>query len=243
MLPSLAVVIPMANERATAVLLLREVVAQISCLARFEVFVVFDRACTDGTLDVVRDYAKDQPAIRVIWAPENRSLVDAYVRGYGEALATSADWILEFDAGYSHSPIEIPRFIEAMKNGYDCAFGSRFCAGGRMVSPSWKRYMASRGGTILTNLLIGTRLQDMTSGFQMFRREALERILANGLRSRGPFFQTEMKVYARQMNVIEIPICYRPTSSSHHERAFSDALAMLLKLFGDRLRGTLAPQS
>ena len=240
MLRSLAVVIPMANESASAVPLLREVVAQISCVARFEVLVVFDRACRDDTINLVRDFAQKQPAIRVIWAPENRSVVDAYVRGYWEALATGADWILEFDAGYSHSPLDIPRFIEAMENGYDCAFGSRFCAGGEMVSPSWKRYVASRGGTILTNLLIGTRLHDMTSGFQIFRREALHRILAGGLRSRGPFFQTEMKVYARGMKVFEIPIRYRPTSNSHHERAFADAFTVLFRLFGDRLRGKLA---
>lgn len=237
---SLAVVIPMANEKASAVPLLREVVAQIACMAWFDVFVVFDRTCTDGTIDHVRDLAKDEPAIKVIWAPENRSLVDAYLRGYQAALASGAAWILEFDAGYSHLPAEIPAFLAAMTHGYDCALGSRFCAGGQMVGASWNRYLASRGGTLLTNLLIGTHLHDMTSGFQMFRREALERILANGLRSRGPFFQTEMKVYARDMQVAEIPIHYKPGSQLLRDGALVDAFAMLMRLFGDRLRGRLA---
>src|SRR5262249_1818511 len=96
----------------------------------------------------------------------------------------------------------------------DCIFGSRFCKGGQMLGGSWRRYLVSRGGSAVTNLLIGTRLSDMTSGFQMFRRDALARILSIGLRSRGPFFQTEMKVYARVANIVEIPITYRPTESA-----------------------------
>jgi dolichol-phosphate mannosyltransferase len=237
---SLAVVTPMANERDSAVRFLRELIAQISCFRRFEVFVIFDRASTDGTIDLVRSYAREQPAVRVIWAAENRGVVDAYLRGYSEAIASGADWILEIDAGFSHSPAEIPKFITAMEQGPDCIYGSRFCSGGRILNSHWKRLAASRGGTILTNLLIGTRLHDMTSGYQMFRRDALEKILANGLRSRGPFFQTEMKIYSRGLKVCEIPISYQPTSGPLSSQALRDALFVLLTLFGDRVRGRLA---
>jgi dolichol-phosphate mannosyltransferase len=240
---SLAVVTPMANERDSAVEFLRELIAHVSCFRRFEVFVIFDRASTDGTIDLVRAYAREQPAVRVIWAAENRGVVDAYLRGYSEAIASGADWILEIDAGFSHSPAEIPKFIAAIEQGYDCIYGSRFCSGGRMLNPPWKRLAASRGGTILTNLLIGTRLYDMTSGYQMFRRAALEKILANGLRSRGPFFQTEMKIYSRTMKICEIPISYRPTSGPLSNQALGDALFVLLTLFGDRVRGRLASAS
>lgn len=236
---SVAIVTPMANERASAIEFLRELVPQAARFRSHRIFVIFDHACTDATIDLVRDFARIEPSVQVVWAPGNRCVVDAYVRGYREAIASSADWILEIDGGTSHSPSEMSRFAEAMMQGFDCVFGSRFCPGGKMIDASWKRSLASRGGTILTNALIGTRLNDMTSGFQMFRREALESILRDELRSRGPFFQTEMKIRARNMRVVEVPITYRTTERSIANAVLFEALGILLCLFGDRLRDRL----
>jgi len=98
----------------------------------------------------------------------------------------------------------------------------------------------SKGGTLLTNALIGTRLKDMTSGFQMFRHSALAAILDNGLKSRGPFFQTEMKIYARNLKICEVPITYAAPPRGVRQGSISDALSVLLTLFIDRVRGKLA---
>lgn len=237
---SLAVVVPMANERASAAAFLAELVAELSGWRQLAIFVVFDHACRDGTIDIVRGVAAGCPAIRIVWAPENRSVVDAYCRGYREAIGSGADWILEMDAGFSHAPGEVQRLLAALAAGGDCAFGSRFGAGGRAMGMPWRRSLVSRGGTALTNLLLGTRQRDMTSGFQLFTREALSRILAQGLRSRGPFFQTEMKVYARRLRWQEVPITYRPTASAVRAGAIRDAFSVLLRLFLARLAGRLA---
>jgi len=231
----------MANEHDSVAAFLTDLINKIDRLNRVEIFTVFDTVSKDGTIDIVRQLAQREPRIKIVWAPENRSVVDAYVRGYREALASGADWILEIDAGYSHSPAEISHFIRCMEDGYDCVFGSRFCAGGKMLGSGWLRYLTSKGGTLLTNFLIGTRLKDMTSGFQMFRREALDQILSNGLRSRGPFFQTEMKIYSRFMNTCEIPIRYRATSNEIRQGSIVDALNMLMILFFERIKGTLPP--
>ena len=238
---SLAVVVPMANESATAAQFLRGLLDQLDQLSQLVVFVVLDNASNDGTLEIVTEFASREPRVNVVWAPENRSVVDAYMRGYREALASNSDLILEIDAGFSHSPKEISGFLQAMADGYDCAFGSRFVEGATMINSGWARYLTSKGGTIVTNLLIGTRLHDMTSGFQMFRRDALEMILANGIRSRGPFFQTEMKIYARHMRICEIPISYHTTESMVRQSSISDAFSVLWELFVLRMKGTLAP--
>lgn len=236
---SLAIVIPIANERDSAIEFIHKVIEQVADFKQLAVLTIFDRVCTDGTIDLVRELAKTEPRLKVIWSPENRSVVDAYMRGYREAIAGGADLILEMDAGFSHLPEDISKFLNAMDDGYDCAFGSRFCPGGKIVRPILRRYMTSKGGTLLTNFLIGTRLYDMTSGFQIFRREVLAAILANGIRSRGPFFQTEMKIYARKMKVREIPISYRMTRSAARRESIKDALKVLFALFFDRVRGKL----
>ncbi|MFN2508701.1 MAG: glycosyltransferase [Chthoniobacterales bacterium] len=234
---SLAIVCPMANEGQKAVAFVDAVLAQCQGFREKTFLVVLDRANKDNTLDLMNEHAKSTPELKVIWAPENRGPVDAYVRGYKEALALDADWILEIDAGFSHQPSDIPVLFEKMKEGYDCVFGSRFCPGGSISDSSKKRYWISWGGTFLTNLLLGTRLRDMTSGFQLFTREALQMIVDRGIQSRGPFFQTEMKTYVRRLKVAEAPIHYRAASHNVGSKQIKDAFKNLWRLFTLRLAG------
>ena len=235
----LGVACPMANEGEAAVTFARAVLQRLDGFHDVRLFAVFDNVCCDGSLEAMRAYADSEPRLEVVWAPENQSVVDAYVRGYRAALDWGADWILEIDAGFSHQPDEIPQFFDAMENGYDCVFGSRFLAGGSILDANFERYLASRGGTILANLLLGTRQTDMTSGFELFTRETLERVLEHGIVSRAHFFQTEIKVFCRDLHFIELPIHYRLTNPRLAQSALNDALTQLWRLFLMRLRGRL----
>ena len=235
---SLAIVCPMANEGERAVDFVDAVLAQCQQFREKKFLVVLDRANKDNTLDLMDEHAKTTPDLKVIWAPENRGPVDAYVRGYKEALALNPDWILEIDAGFSHQPDDIPVLFKTMaEGGYDCVFGSRFVKGGSISDSSKKRYWISWGGTFLTNMLLGTKLHDMTSGFQLFTREALQEIVDRGIQSRGPFFQTEMKTYARKMKIAEAPIQYRAASHNVGSKQIKDAFSNLWRLFTMRLAG------
>lgn len=230
----------MANERSTAERFVADVLDQTRRFQLTRFFAILDNACRDGTVDVLRAYAQHEPRLTVVWAPENRSVVDAYVRGYREALATGFEWVLEIDAGYSHEPRDIAGFLSALESGeWDCIFGSRLCAGGRFEDTALNRRMLSMVGTRLTNMMLGTRLFDMTSGYQMFRRDALAYIVNRGIKSRGHFFQTEMKSRCRNMRVVEVPITYRSPSPSVKTSVIVDALSRLGALFFERVRGTL----
>ena len=229
----------MANEADTATRFVDSVLANCAALGRRKFLAIVDQASTDGTRRILDTQAATRQELAVIWAPENRGVVDAYVRGYREALKTDADWILEIDAGFSHQPSDIPSLLEKMRQGYDCVFGSRFCPGGSFVDRSFARYWISYGGTLVTNLFLGTKLTDMTSGFQLFTREALEIILRRGIQSRGPFFQTEMKAHSRDLNVVEVPIEYRSPTHVVGSAALGDAFVNLWRLFRARLAGSL----
>ncbi len=237
----LGIVTPMANERDAAERFIREVAAECEPFgfAKFTHFVVLDRVSRDGTLELLREKAVEWPWLKVVYAPENRSVVDAYMRGYREALAAGSDWILEIDAGFSHSPKDIPALFRAMSEGYDCVFGSRFCAGGHMIDAPFRRYLISRGGSLAANLLLGTELSDMTGGFELFTRSALETILARGIHSKGPFFQTEIKAFARKMKICEMPIQYSSPSHVVGSSALQDAFSGLRRLFRLRLQNAL----
>ena len=237
----LGIVCPMANERETAVRFITSLLRQCDAqdVAPVTLFVVIDRKSTDGTRDLLEALRQREPRLCIVWAPENRCVVDAYVRGYREAIAAGCDWILEIDAGYSHQPEDLPAFLEKMVEGYDCVFGSRFCEGGQVSETPWKRRVISQGGTLLANLLLGTRLRDMTSGYELFSRPVLQQVLARGIHSRGHFFQTEIKAYCRKFKVAEVPIHYRAASNSVNMRVLNDAFANLWRLFRLRLAGKL----
>jgi len=237
----LGIVCPMANEEDCAAEFVGQVLAQTARhgFKAVKFFAILDKKSTDGTRGILERLAQTSPALRVIWAPENRCVVDAYVRGYREALSAGADWILEIDAGFSHQPADISQFFDKMAEGYQCVFGSRFCHGGSMAETALSRRIISRGGTILSNLFLGTELADMTSGFELFTRDSLQHVLDRGIRSRGPFFQVEVKTYCRRFRITEVPIQYRAASHQVGKAALKDSFTSLWRLFRLRLQRSL----
>jgi dolichol-phosphate mannosyltransferase len=229
----------MANESQSAVDFVRQVLDFCGDFQQVQVFVVLDRISKDNTLDLLRNYAEVDPRLKPVWAPESRCVVDAYVRGYREAIASGCDWVLEIDAGFSHRPADLPAFFATMAQGYDCVFATRFAKGGKIEGSSFQRELVSRGGTLLTNLVLRTKLSDMTSGFQLFKREVLVDILAKGIFSRGPFFQTEMKAYCHKLNYTEIPITYSMASHSVGAGSIKESLTQLRRLYRLKQAGSL----
>jgi dolichol-phosphate mannosyltransferase len=75
-------------------------------------------------------------------------------------------------------------------------------------------------------------MRDMTSGFEMFSRHAMEQVLSSGVQSRANFFQTEIKYLLRDWRWIEVPINYRSTNSRVAAGSIREALGNLWKLRG-----------
>jgi dolichol-phosphate mannosyltransferase len=111
--------------------------------------------------------------------------------------------------------------------------------GGKFSDRPLSRYLISRWGSIITNLLLGTKLKDMTSGFEMFTASALRKILDKEIQSRGHFFQTEIKVHCRNFRIVEVPIHYRLPSQNVNSVVIMDAFSNLFRLFRKRIAGSL----
>jgi dolichol-phosphate mannosyltransferase len=204
----LAIVVPLANEAST----IDDFLCRVTCHLQHcdRVVCVLDHVSTDSTRERVERAAQSDPRIVPVWAPENRCVVDAYFRGYQAALEVGAAWILEMDGGLSHQPEEIPRFLQYLDGEFDYVVGCRFMIGGSHRGSLWRR-VVSWGGGVLANALLGTRMRDMTSGFEMFSRQAMTHVIAHGVRSRANFFQTEIKYLLRGWRWVEVPITYRST--------------------------------
>lgn len=225
--PKLGVVVPLANERATVDDLVTGVLRELG--ENDALYCVLDQKSRDGTRERVADWERREPRVQLVWAPECRSVVDAYFAGYRAALEAGSDWVLEMDGGASHRTDEIPRFLESMASGVDFAAGSRFVEGGSYRG-SRRRWALSRGGTLLANALLGTRMHDMTSGYECFTRRALEHVLERGVRARAHFFQTEIRYMLHTWRWAEVPISYRDPSPRVGSASVLEALRILWQL-------------
>jgi dolichol-phosphate mannosyltransferase len=226
----------MANESNEFKEFIEAITRVLDLLGSGKIYFVVDKVSKDNTLELCKNLSKKDKRFVTIWAPENKSVVDAYFRGYREAANNGHEFIIEMDAGLSHDPRAIPMFLRVLNEGNECAFGSRFISGGSIQDSSWKRSFLSKGGTILSNFLLGTKMRDMTSGFQGFHIEIVKKFLSYDLLSRAHFYQTELRYLLRKTRFIEVPIHYRSPSPSVSKKAIRNSFAVLFHYFFLRLR-------
>ena len=222
------IVMPVANEEET----MEKVVDMIMQLPYEGLYYypVIDDYSKDGTERILREKAQNDPRIKVIYHKESKGVISCYLEGYRQALNDGADRIIEMDGGMSHDPAQIHQFIEKLDEGYDCVWGSRFIKGGGISDLPLYRRILSSGGTILSTLVLGTKLQDMTSGYEAFQRHVLERLDLDKIMSTGHMYQTEVRFYCRKLNCIEVPIHYAGSSSGLNAGNVFEALDLLFKL-------------
>ncbi len=222
------IVMPVANEESTMGQILDEILELP--YDNLYIYPVVDSYSKDRTEEIIREKEKSCDKVKCIFYRESTGVISCYLEGFRQALADGAERILEMDGGGSHKPAEIPQFLEKMEEGYDCVWGSRFMEGGSMKEQPLYRRILSQGGTFLSNFVLGTRLKDMTSGFEGFQREVLESMNLDRFLSTGHMYQTEMRYYCRNLRTIEVPIHYVGTASSLKGSSVTEALKLLFQL-------------
>jgi dolichol-phosphate mannosyltransferase len=232
-----AIVVPMANEEQDFKPFIEMLNFVINELNPGNVYFVIDKASKDRTLELCQEVSAKDSRYVTVWAPENRNIVDAYVRGLRTAYEAGHDIIIEMDAGLSHDPRAIPMFLRVLNEGNDCAFGSRFINGGSMGDSPFKRRLLSKAGTVLSNLLLNTKLHDMTSGFQGFHRDVVKKIIGHDFKSTAHFYQTELRYLLRKHRTFEVPIHYQAPSPRVSSKAIKNAYQTLFYYFVQRITG------
>lgn len=235
MYKNFAVVIPMANEAADFEEFSILLKSTLDVINGGKVYFIVDNVSKDNTRQLCEDFSKENSRFELIYAPENKNVVDAYLKGYQVAYNNGHEIIIEMDAGLSHDPRAIPMFLRVLNEGNECAFGSRFINGGSICDSSFKRKMLSKVGTIVSNLLLGSNMYDMTSGFQGFHASVVKKFLDYNLKSKAHFYQTELRYLLRDTRFAEIPIHYRAPSPSVSKKAIINSIEVLIYYFKKRL--------
>jgi dolichol-phosphate mannosyltransferase len=150
------------------------------------------------------------------------------------ALAGDYEFVFEMDADFSHDPNDIPRFLEEIKNA-DLVVGSRYINGVRVLNWPIRRLLLSYGASVYTRIMTGLPVYDATGGYKCFRREVLNSINLDRVRSNGYAFQIEMnfKSWKKGFRVQELPITFldrRHGTSKMSKQIIYEALFMLFTL-------------
>ena len=229
-----AIVMPAANEQET----IENTLIRLTSLPidSFDIYVVVDAFSKDSTQSKIEHMAKVDPRIHLVFHHESTGVASCYLHGFEVALHNNADIIVEVDAGDSHPYEMIPQIISLLDGQYECVWGSRFIKGGKILGANAFRYVLSKGGTILANLILHTTLKDMTSGFEGFRASVLRRLDLNSFLSTGHMYQTEMRYYCSGFKSIEIPITYRLSSTTISHHSVLEALKLLTILKKNKVK-------
>jgi hypothetical protein len=237
--PTVSVVIPAKNEAQN----LPHVLAGLP--HGLHELILVDGDSTDGTVEVALEH---RPEIIVIGQTR---------RGKGNALAcgfarATGDFIVMLDADGSTDPAEIPRFVDALRQGADFAKGSRFMPGAGSSDISRMRQAGNYWLNRIVKLLYGTRYTDLCYGYNAFRRDCLDVI---GLDAGSPLgddppmmlwgdgFEVETLINVRiakaRLRVFEVPSFERNrVFGASNLNAMTDGLRVLRTIHIERTRGT-----
>jgi dolichol-phosphate mannosyltransferase len=219
----ISVVIPVVNECDNLRILLPRVRASLEREKLSYEIVVVDGNSIDGTRE-----AAEALGARVV-AERRRGFAGALETGFAEA---AGDYVLTLDADLSHDPDFFGKMWGARQRG-DIVVASRYTRGGVVYTSFIRRWTS-----FLLNLVLGRMLsipvRDMSSGFRLYRREALQELL---LDSTNFEVQQEIlvRVYARGFSMFEVPFVYFPRGAGRsHAKLISfglDIARSALKLY------------
>jgi dolichol-phosphate mannosyltransferase len=176
----------------------------------FRVLIV-DDGSPDGTGSIADGMAAEHDWLEVLHRMEKNGIGPAYLAGFRYALDRGAGYAMEMDSDFSHDPADLARLLAAARGEADLALGSRYVPGGGVSDWGLLRRFISEGGSTYARWVLGLQVRDLTGGFKCFRREVLEAIHFDSVRSRGYAFQVELTYRAVRagFRVVEVPIVFR----------------------------------
>ena len=200
------VIVPTYNERENVARLIDTVLAQDP---RLEVLVV-DDGSPDGTGEIVEGISQLNPRVHLLSRPRKLGLGTAYIAGFKWGLERKYACLFEMDADFSHDPSHLPEFLRAIE-GADLVLGSRY-RDGKVTIVNWpiNRLLLSYFANVYARFVTGLPVWDATGGFKCFRREVLESIKLDDVKSNGYAFQIEMsyRAWRKGFRITEIPIVF-----------------------------------
>ena len=176
----------------------------------FDLLIIDDNS-PDGTANIVKKLQTKFNNLYLIERPGKLGLGTAYIAGFKWALARGYSYIYEMDADFSHDPKDLMKLLNAChEEGADLAIGSRYISGVNVVNWPLYRVLLSYFASIYVRMITGMKIMDTTAGFKCYKKEVLENVKTDKIKSIGYGFQIEMKFIAWKLGykIVEVPIIF-----------------------------------
>jgi glycosyltransferase involved in cell wall biosynthesis len=195
----LSVIVPVYNERNTVAEIVRRM-RRVELPVDIEIIMV-DDGSSDGTDEILS--ALQDSTLHVFSHPTNLGKGAAIRTGLAHA---RGDLVLIQDADLEYDPEDWPRLVKPLLRGSaQVVYGTRF-RGERMDMPAGQ-WLANRLLSLATNVLYGTSLSDMETGYKLFDRAVLDGMTIDSDRFD---FEPEItaKILRRGIRIYEVPVSY-----------------------------------
>ena len=226
------VIIPTYNEKENIERIIRKV---FSLDGGYEILII-DDGSPDGTAAIVKSLQKEFPdRLNLIERAGKLGLGTAYITGFKWALGHGYDYIFEMDADFSHDPDDLPRLLEACKEGEGVAIGSRYSDGISVVNWPIGRIIMSYYASVYVRTVLRMKVFDCTAGYKCYSRRVLEAIDLDKVEMKVYGFQIEMKYTAWKLGfpIREVPVIFvnrKAGSSKMSGSIFGEAFWGVIKL-------------
>ncbi|MFL2759695.1 MAG: polyprenol monophosphomannose synthase [Dehalococcoidia bacterium] len=227
------IVVPTYNESENISILLDEIFGLD--LNNIHVLIVDDNS-PDNTADVAKFYAESNGfSVSILRRDRKSGLGTAYIEGFRQVilqLSQKEGFVVQMDADLSHDPKYILKMIEIL-NENDVAVGSRYYRGGGS-NEEWGLYrkLLSECGNKLIRFVSGLKIKDCTSGFKVFRSQALKEICWNNIRCVGFGFQVEIAMQCQKngFRIQEYPIIFNDRTAGDSKMSTAIIFEAILKI-------------
>jgi len=201
----ITIILPTYNEAEN----LPKLVSALLSLPLDLTLLVVDDHSPDGTGKIADELStRHNGKVAVLHRTGKLGLRSAYMEGFQKAFDLGADAVVQMDADFSHDPAVLPEMARRLA-ACDVVTGSRYVQGGSLDErwPAWRKAL-SAFGNFYARAILTSPLHDMTTGFRMWRREALQAMPLDRIRSNGYIFLVEMAYVAYMMGfkISEVPI-------------------------------------
>lgn len=169
----------------------------------YEIIIVDDNS-SDATLEISSDYAGRLKEVRVIHLPENQGMGGALKEGTSLSSGKFVFWLM---ADKADDLKTISLMLTKLKEGYDMVFASRYMKGGSSGDLSRLKAFLSSRFTVLSRIIFGVPVHDITNAFRGFRKDIFSRIK---LESKDFAISPEfaIKAHLKGFTLGEVPTVY-----------------------------------
>ncbi len=201
------VIIPTYNELDN----IRPMIEKVFSLPEPFDLLVIDDGSPDGTAAAVKEKQLLFPErLHLIERPGKLGLGTAYLAGFRWALERGYDHIFEMDCDFSHNPDDLPRLLQAAREGAALVIGSRYVTGVNVVNWPIRRVLLSYFASKYVRVVTSMPVRDATAGFVCYSAELLRGMNLGRVKMKGYGFQVEMKYTAWKLGfpLKEVPIIF-----------------------------------